>query len=243
MNKIARDVSIIGDVVLGVNNHIESGAVLIGPLVIGDGNFIGNYSVIGGSPQDEQIKLNDIKLRFAGQGRISHSISIGDNNVFREFTTVHAGLTSQTKIENDCYIMAYAHIAHDCLIMNEVKMANHVQLAGYSTLMKKSYLGMGALVHQFTVVGQYSMVGMGAVVNKNIIPFGLSVGNPARTLKLNEIALDKLGIESELWKNAYLQNPKASSLPSNLQESFDEYQFQLSMRLKDRAEVTKLRNV
>ena len=213
MNKISSDVTIIGDVLLGIDNVIESGAILIGPLTIGNGNYIGNYAVIGGSPQDEQVNLDQMKIRFDGNGSNSNRITIGNNNVFREFTSVHAGLTTQTRIENNCYFMTYSHIAHDCFIQDKVKMANSVQLAGYTTLMKGAYLGLGALVHQFTVVGHYSMVGMGAVVQRSIFPFGLSVGNPAQTHKLNQVAMDKLAIESDSWQTTYLQNPIATSLP------------------------------
>lgn len=241
-NEISDSAHIIGDVKMGSGNFVANGATIIGPISIGDNNFFGPNCVVGTPPQDDLFDLASHKLAAVGQSSEYFGIEIGSRNIIREFVTIHKGLTSPTTIKHDCYIMSYAHIAHDCCISSHVKIANNVQMGGYTTILDGAYLGLSSIIHQFSVIGHHSMVGMGSTVNRNIPPAGLAVGSPARILKINEIALRKLGITEFNWDQLYISDPSIESIHTDLVTIFEEFLMVKSDRASQRKDITQWRN-
>ena len=154
-------------------------------LKIGKGNIIGPNVIIG---TDAQHPYLDSK----------GEIIIGNNNTFREFTTVHlpTEIKKITKIGNNCYFMALSHIAHDCNIEDEVIFSNNVTLGGNTYVMTKSQIGFNSTIHQNQVIGSFSMIGMSSVITKKmkIIPGYIYAGNPAKRIALNKIGIKKKNI-------------------------------------------------
>jgi len=152
---------------------------------IGKGNIIGPNVIIG---TDAQHPYLDSK----------GEIIIGNNNTFREFTTVHlpTEIKKITKIGNNCYFMALSHIAHDCNIEDEVIFSNNVTLGGNTYVMTKSQIGFNSTIHQNQVIGSFSMIGMSSVITKKmkIIPGYIYAGNPAKRISLNKIGIKKKNI-------------------------------------------------
>jgi len=152
---------------------------------IGKGNIIGPNVIIG---TDAQHPYLDSK----------GEIIIGNNNTFREFTTVHlpTEIKKITKIGNNCYFMALSHIAHDCNIEDEVIFSNNVTLGGNTYVMTKSQIGFNSTIHQNQVIGSFSMIGMSSVITKKmkIIPGYIYAGNPAKRIALNKVGIKKKNI-------------------------------------------------
>ena len=152
---------------------------------IGTGNEIGPYVCIGTDAQH---------TREPSEGKIT----IGDNNIFREYTTVHlpTRFTKQTRIDNNCYFMALSHVAHDCVVEDDVIFSNNVILGGHCHIMKGSQFGFNAIVHQYQVVGSYCMLGMGAIIPSKIRiePGNIYAGNPAKYLRINSIGLERRNV-------------------------------------------------
>lgn len=237
-NEISDSATLIGEVTIGTGNFIGPGAVIIGPIVIGNDNYFGPHCVIGTPPQDTIIDRVEHKKTTLGLSTDKNRIKIGNNNVIREFVTIHQGLTSITEIENNCYLMAYVHIAHDCKISSNVKIANNVQMGGYSTILEEAYLGLSAVLHQFTIVGAFAMIGMASVITRNIPPAGLAVGSPARVIKINQKALEKAGLNDFEWAENYLKLPVLSNIHPKLQIYFQNYLDITSSRSEERKAVT-----
>ena len=143
--------------------------------------------MIGAIPQD---------LKF--QGELTYTI-IGDNNVFRECCTVHRGTASkgQTVIGNGNLIMAYCHVAHDCVVGNNIIMSNLTQLAGEVVVDDYAVLGGGTLVHQFSHIGSYVMVQGGSRVLKDVPPFVLAGREPIAFCGLNSVGLRRHGFDND----------------------------------------------
>ena len=234
MNKIESSAVILGDVTFGQGNYVGHNTLLIGPLSFGDNNHIGNMVTIGTSAQDDILTPIEHHPGVLSDLRIT----IGNRNTIREYVTVHRGLTTETAVGNDNYLMAYSHVAHDCLIQNRVKIANAVQMGGFSTVQDDSYLGLSAVLHQFTVIGAACMIGMNSTVNMSTRPGSIYVGSPARFLKPNSKGLIKYGIKSlEWWGKDEIYQPKEySELVDNFQRTVDE-------RRKQTLEIQKWREI
>jgi len=174
------------DVKLGNNVSIGHHSVITGKVSIGSNTSIGAFASIGEPAQH--------RSEFAGG-----EIIIGDNNIIREFVTIHQPINSITLIGNHNYIMAYAHISHDTIIEDHVTISNAVQLGGHCRVMRGANIGLGALVHQHQIIGAYSMVGMGSIITKHlsIKPGRIYAGSPARFLKFNTVGLDRNKISVE----------------------------------------------
>ena len=179
---IADDVSIgpytiIGaDVEIASGCKIESHVVINGPTKIGKNNKIFQFSSVGEDPQDK--KFTD-ETTF---------LEIGDNNLIRENVTINRG-TAQgggiTKIGNDNWIMAYVHIAHDCIVGNENILANNASLAGHVIINDFVILGGFTLISQFNIMGSYSFSAMGSVISRNVPPYVLVSGHMAKPIGVN----------------------------------------------------------
>ncbi len=189
---------------------------VIGPDVdIGDGTWIGPHVVINGPTRigrDNKIyqfcSLGEPPQHRAYQGEPTR-LEIGDRNVLREFISIHRGTMLDrgvTRIGDDNYLMAYVHIAHDCTVGNQVTMANGASLAGHASAGDYCFLGGFALVYQFTQIGAHSYIGFGAHVIKDVPPFLMISGQPAKPHGINAEGLRRRGYakeEIETLREAY----------------------------------------
>lgn len=201
--ELANDVTISAYAVIGADVKIDSGtwvgphAVIEGPTTIGKDNKIFQFASVGAEPQDKKYKGEPTTL------------TIGDRNVIRESCTINRG-TSQdigtTTIGDDNWIMAYVHIAHDCVVGNNTIFANNATLAGHVTIHDYAILGGFTLVHQFCHVGEYSFTGMGTALAKDLPPYVMAFGAPGIPRGINSEGLKRQGFtdeERKQIKNAY----------------------------------------
>jgi UDP-N-acetylglucosamine acyltransferase len=164
------------------NVHIE------GNTKIGRGTKIFPFASIGTQPQD---------LKFRNE---KNSLSIGENNFIREYVTINPGTAgggSKTTIGNNCLFMISSHIAHDCKIGNNVIIANNVPLGGHVTIEDSVVIGGNSAVQQYTRIGRLAMIGGMTGVLKDVIPFGLSIGNRNYLQGLNLIGLRRKKYENQ----------------------------------------------
>lgn len=201
--RIADDVSIgpfsiIGaDVEIGAGTIIGPHVVINGPTRIGRNNHFFQFSSIGEIPQDK---------KYHGE---ASRLEIGDGNTIREFVTINRGTEDGggvTRIGNDNWLMAYIHIAHDCLVGNNTIFANGASLAGHVEIDDHVILGGFTLVHQFTKLGSGAFCGMGSAISKDIPPYVMVSGNPASPYGINSEGLKRRGFSKEAIKaikNAY----------------------------------------
>ncbi len=181
--------AIIGaEVKIGAGTTVGSHVVIKGPTVIGKENRLYPFSSIGEDPQDKKYGGEQTRLE------------IGDRNVIREYCTINRG-TEQgggvTRIGDDNWIMAYVHIAHDCLIANHTVFANNASLAGHVRVDDYAVLGGFTLVHQFCAIGAHSFSGMGSALSKDLPPYVRASGNPAVPRGLNREGLKRRGFSPE----------------------------------------------
>jgi UDP-N-acetylglucosamine acyltransferase len=181
--------AVIGDeVILGEGVHIDGHCVIDGRTRIGAETHIFPFVSIGLPPQD---------LKFAGEAT---ETEIGRRNRIREFVTIHRGTSGGggiTKTGDDCFLMAQAHVAHDCLLGNNVIMANAATLAGHVMVDDGANIGAYSGVHQFCRVGREAYVGGYSVVVKDALPFALTVGNHAKCYGLNKVGVRRRGYSHE----------------------------------------------
>jgi len=192
--KLDNDVSIGPYSVIGADVEIKSGSVIgshaliEGPTSIGKQNKIFSFATIGGDPQDK---------KYDGEKTY---LEIGDNNIFREGVTINRGTVqenSKTIIGSRNLFMAYVHVAHDCIIEDDVVMVNNSAIAGCVRLEKGVILGGFSLIHQFCNIGAYSFSAMGSAVSKDVPAFVRVSGNPAKARGLNTTGISRLNMSKE----------------------------------------------
>ena len=180
--KISTNVSIgaytlIGpNVEIGENSIIQSHVSIVGHTKIGINNKIYSFASIGNDPQD---------LKFDGE---ETKLEIGDNNKIREYVTINPGTAGGgglTKIGNNCLFMVSSHIAHDCLVEDNVILANNVPLGGHAHIESNVIIGGNSAVQQFTRVGRSAMIGGMCGVVRDVIPYGIAHGNRSVLQGLN----------------------------------------------------------
>jgi len=205
------------EVQLGENIELISNVHLEGNTKIGSGTRIFPFASIGTQPQD--IKYKNEK----------NSTIIGNNNTIREYVTINPGTLGgglQTVIGNNCLFMISSHVAHDCKIGNNVIIANNVPLGGHVTIEDSVVIGGNSAVQQFTRIGRLAMIGGMTGVLKDVIPFGLSIGNRNYLQGLNLIGLRRKKYENqkiiELDK-AYKAIFSSKNLHENLSKINGEY--------------------
>jgi UDP-N-acetylglucosamine acyltransferase len=185
--------SIIGaNVEIGSNSEIGPHVVIHGPTKIGNSNKIYQFSSIGEDPQDK---------KYAGEDTL---LEIGDNNLIRECVTVNRGTVQGggvTKIGSNNWIMAYVHIAHDCILGNDNIIANNTSLAGHVSVDDFVILGGFSLVSQFNTIGSYAFSAMGSVISRNIPPYVLVSGHMAKPIGINVEGLRRRHFSDEQIKN------------------------------------------
>jgi len=191
--RIADDVevgpfSVIGPLAaIGEKTIVQSHVVIEGEVTIGIGNFIGHGAVIGAPPQDVSFSL-DRKTR----------VDIGRNNTIREYCTIHRGTAegSATKIGDKNFLMAGAHIGHNCEIGNNVIIANNCLLAGYVRVDDAAFLGGGSTFHQFMHIGRLVMVQGSSAFGKDLPPFVIAAERNC-VFGLNVIGLRRAGFSAK----------------------------------------------
>ena len=180
---------IIGDgVEIGEGTNILSHAVIKGPTKIGKNNTIYQFSSIGEDTPDKKFKGEDTEL------------IIGDNNIFREGVTVHRGTIQDkgiTQIGNNNLLMAYTHIAHDCIVGNNNIFANNAGIAGHVIVGNNIVIGGYSAVHQFCNLGDYSFLGMNTSITMDVPAYIKVASNPARVIGLNTVGMSRNDIPSE----------------------------------------------
>jgi UDP-N-acetylglucosamine acyltransferase len=181
--------SIIGaGVKVNADTRIGSHVVLKGPTTIGKNNQIFQFSSLGEQPQDKKFKDEPTTLE------------IGDNNTIREFCTFNRGTTQDkgtTKIGSNNWIMAYVHIAHDCVVGNNTILANNSSLAGHVDIHDYAILGGFTLVHQFCKIGAHVITAVNTVVFKDIPPYVTAAGYDAKPHGINSEGLKRRGYSPE----------------------------------------------
>lgn len=184
-------VTIDKDVIIGAGTRIYSNVTILPGTRIGKNCQIFPGAVIGAIPQD---------LKFKGEYT---TVEIGDNNVIRECVTIHRGTASKgrTVVGNNNLIMAYCHVAHDCVLGNNIIMSNATQLAGEVHIEDYAVIGGGSLVHQFVHLGKHIMIQGGTRLGKDIPPF-ITVGRePAVFAGINSIGMRRRGYTNEQIAN------------------------------------------
>ena len=187
---IEKNVTIDKDTIIKPYVHIKSNTV------IGKNNIIYQNTVLGEVPQD---------LKFKGEETF---LIIGDNNTIRESCTLNRGTdyAFKTVIGNNCLLMAYSHVAHDCIVKDKVILANGVQLGGHVEIGYHVTVGGMSPVHQFCKIGDHAFIGGGRLVLQDVPPYILATGEPLQYTGINSIGLRRRNFDLEqrnLIKKAY----------------------------------------
>ncbi len=188
---------ITGDVSIGAGTVLHSHVCIgseFGIVSIGEKNEFYQGAVIGGTPQDLKYKGEPTKL------------IIGNNNIFREFCTLNLGTVTglgQTVIGNDNLLMAYVHVAHDCLFGNNIIVANSTQFAGHVEVQDHVTIGGHCSITQFMRFGRFSYIGASSSLNKDITPFTMAEGRWAKLRATNKIGLERNGFDQNEIRNIH----------------------------------------
>ena len=179
------------DVRIGDGTSVASSALIASGAIIGEKVKIHHGAVICTEPQD---------LKFGGE---KTSVKIGNGTTIREYATINRGTVAhgETTVGEKCLLMAYSHVAHDCILGNEVILANSVNLAGHIEIGDCAILGGILPVHQFVKIGAHAMIGGGFRVQQDICPFSLVAGYPLRVVGINAIGLKRRGFKSEVIRS------------------------------------------
>jgi UDP-N-acetylglucosamine acyltransferase len=189
--------SIVGPgVVIGDQCQIAAHVVIERNTRLGKAVRVGYGTVLGADPQD---------LKYQGE---ETWVEVGDGTIIREYCTLNRGTpaTGRTRVGERCFIMTYVHIAHDCVIGNDVILANAIQMAGHVTVDDRAIISGLVPIHQFVRVGTFAFVGGGSRVNQDVPPFTKAVGNPVHLYGLNSVGLQRAGFSAEVklaLKKAY----------------------------------------
>lgn len=175
------------NVKIGVGTVIGAHAVIDGYTTIGRDNRIFTGAVIGSITQD---------LKFKGE---KSYVKIGDNNIIREYVTINSGTDkeSSTVIGNKVLLMAYSHVAHDCVIKDGAIIANCGTFAGYVTVEEKADIGGLTGVHQFVRIGKLAIIGGCSKVTQDVVPYSMSDGHPLKIYGLNTVGLERANVPQE----------------------------------------------
>ncbi len=202
--------SIVGaHVKLGDGAKVHSHAVLDGYTTIGGGAEIYPQACVGLQPQD---------LKFDGSAT---KLFVGARTVIRECVTLQPGAVdeAETHIGSDCLLMAYCHVAHDCVVGNQVIMANATQVAGHCTIEDGAIIGGVSTIHQFCRIGKKAITGASSRIVQDVPPYMMADGHPAKLHGLNKVGLKRAGISEEsqkylkqAYKEIFLKGPYREAL-------------------------------
>jgi UDP-N-acetylglucosamine acyltransferase len=233
--------AVIGaDVDIGDECRIGPHCVITGPTRIGNGNVIHAHATVGNDPQDKKFRGERTELL------------IGDGNTIFEFTTISRGTADGggvTRIGNDNWIMAYVHIAHDCVVGDHCILANNATLAGHAMLGDWVILGGFAGIHQFCKIGAHAFVGMGSLVNADVPPFVMVADRYAEPRGINSEGLKRRGFAAEriaaikrAYRTLYMSGKPQAEVREQLARGAAESQdVQLMLEFIERSERGLLR--
>ena len=214
--KISSNVVIGAYSVIGPNVEIDENTIIYphvsisGHTKIGKRNKIYPFASIGNDPQDLKYKGEETKL------------IIGDQNLIREYVSINPGTVggvSETKIGSNCLLMVSSHVAHDCIVEDNVVIANNVAIAGHVQIGENVIIGGNSAVQQFTRIGKSAMIGGMTGVLRDVIPYGLSTGNRNSLQGLNLIGLRRAKFDNEVildMGEAYKEIFATTNLTKNL---------------------------
>ncbi|MDD5673874.1 MAG: acyl-ACP--UDP-N-acetylglucosamine O-acyltransferase [Chitinivibrionales bacterium] len=194
---------------LGSEVSVGPYSVIEGNVQIGDGCTIGPHALIGsgtrlgkncavfhgaavgGIPQDK---------KFSGEESL---LIIGDNTTIREFVTLNRGTSAlgKTVIGSDCWIMAYCHVAHDCILGNHVTISNGLGMGGHVVVGDYVTIGGMVAIHQFVHIGDYAIIGATSYLTMDVVPFALCGTGPVRVAGINKVGLERRGFDEERRQN------------------------------------------
>lgn len=179
-----------GDVHIGPESSIGPHAIIRRFTRIGSNNAIDAHAVIGGEPQHTAYDGSETW------------VSIGDNNVIREFATIHRAYErgGETRVGSNCFLMTYAHVGHDCVVGDNVVLTINVLLGGHTEVGNNAVIGGMSATHQFTRIGPYCMVAGHIPLRKDALPFMMIGGTPVRHYRLNAVGLKRNGITGERYR-------------------------------------------
>jgi UDP-N-acetylglucosamine acyltransferase len=208
--------SVIGaNVTIGAGTKIHSHVVLQGPMTMGRDNTVYPFASLGAVSQDKTAKYDD-----------ATRVEIGDNNTIREYVTINRGTLKEegvTRIGDGNWLMACAHIAHDCIVGNHTILANNVLLAGHVTIDDHAILGGASGVHQFCRIGQGAFSGGGSIILGAVPPFVMVQGNPAEPRAINSEGMkrrgqsaDDIGAVKDAYKLIYLSGKPMAEIKAEL---------------------------
>lgn len=180
-------VFVAADVEIGEGTHLHAGSVVLDGARIGKNCNIHSGAVVAGIPQD---------LKFKGE--VTTAV-IGDGTTLRECATVNRGTASKgtTIVGQNCLIMAYTHIAHDCVVGDRVIISNASQVAGEVVIDHNAVIGGGSLIHQFCHVGAHVMMQGGSLVNKDVPPYIVCARQPISYAGINVVGLRRRGFTAD----------------------------------------------
>ena len=210
--------TIIGpNVEIGEDTNINSHVSIAGHTKIGKKNKIYPFASIGNNPQD---------LKYNGE---KSYLEIGDSNIIREYVSINPGTDGGgglTKIGNNCLFMVSSHVAHDCIIGDNVVAVNNVAIGGHVQIDDNAIIGGNSAVHQFIRIGKFAMIGGMCAVIRDVIPYGLVHGNRSVLQGINLIGLRRNNISNQdisLLSNAYKEIFKSENLSENLKNLSEDY--------------------
>lgn len=179
------------NVEIGDGCQLGAHSVIQSYVKMGDGNILHPHAVLGGLPQDTSFEAATVSW-----------LKIGDNNVFREGFTAHRSSIEEgvTSIGSNCFFMNNSHVAHDCVVGSNTVFANNVAIGGHVEVGDNVFMGGAVVVHQFCRVGSYAIVQGTTGLNKDVIPFMLIGGRPAKHYRLNSVGLRRAGITGSKYK-------------------------------------------
>lgn len=197
-----------------IHESVEVGPYsIIGPNVqIGEGTTIGPHVVIKGPTR---IGCENRIFQFASIGEATQALvrdpdkgklEIGDRNTIREYATINRGSITHrgvTSIGNDCLLMAYTHVAHDCILGNHIIFSNGASIAGHVEIGDYTVLGGFTLVHQFVKIGAHSFSGMGTGINRDVPPYLTVAGNYASAYGINKEGLKRRSFDQEVIRGLH----------------------------------------
>jgi len=185
--------SVIGpQVEIGARTWIGPHVVINGPTRIGADNKIFQFASVGDAPQDKKYRGEPTRLE------------IGDRNVIREFTTLNRGTTHDkgvTRIGSDNLLMAYVHVAHDCVVGDKVVLSNCATLGGHVEIGDWVIMGGLSAVHQHTKIGAHCFIANNAAVTRDVPPYVMAVGQPAEPHSVNSEGLKRRGFDAAQIRN------------------------------------------
>jgi UDP-N-acetylglucosamine acyltransferase len=210
--------SIIGpNVEIGEHTVINSHVSIAGHTKIGKKNKIYPFSSIGNNPQD---------LKYNGE---KSYLKIGDSNTIREYVSINPGTDGGgglTKIGNNCLFMVSSHVAHDCVIGDNVVAVNNVAIGGHVQIDDNAIIGGNSAIHQYIRIGKFAMIGGICAVIRDVIPYGLVHGNRSVLQGINLIGLRRKNIPNQeiiLLSKAYKEIFKSENLSENLKNLSEEF--------------------